>query len=77
MLDQYPETATFLTEEERQFVIRTLADDSKGQATHFSTKFVWQALTDWKSYVQAVNFMWYVASVTVQPFPLMFLPTAS
>jgi MFS family permease len=49
-----PETATFLTEEERQFVIQALEDDSKGQASHFSAKFVWQALADWKTYVQAV-----------------------
>jgi MFS family permease len=56
-IQDYPETATFLTEEERQIVIRTLADDSKGQATHFSTKFVWQALADWKTYVQALNAM--------------------
>ncbi|KAI9455428.1 major facilitator superfamily domain-containing protein [Lactarius psammicola] len=53
----YPETAKFLTEEEREFVIQTLLDDSKGQATHFSKKFVWQALADWKTYVQAINSM--------------------
>ncbi|KAH8994728.1 MFS general substrate transporter [Lactarius hatsudake] len=57
LIHDFPETATFLTEEERQFVIRTLEDDSKGQATHLSAKFVWQALADWKTYVQAVNFM--------------------
>ncbi|KAH9027725.1 major facilitator superfamily domain-containing protein [Lactarius pseudohatsudake] len=49
-------------EEERQFIIQTLADDSKGQATHFSTKFVWQALADWKTYAQAANFMSYAAT---------------
>ncbi|KAI9457070.1 major facilitator superfamily domain-containing protein [Lactarius psammicola] len=65
-IHDYPETAKFLTEEERQFVIQTLADDSKGQATHFSKKFVWQALADWKTYAQAVNFMWYDA--TSKPF---------
>jgi hypothetical protein len=59
MLDQCPETATFLTEEERQFVIQALVDDSKGQASHFSTKFVWQALADWKTYVQALISLWY------------------
>ncbi|KAI9442627.1 MFS general substrate transporter [Lactarius indigo] len=56
-IHDYPETAKFLTEEERKFIIQTLADDSKGQATHFSTKFVWQALSDWKTYAQAANFM--------------------
>jgi hypothetical protein len=64
MLDQCPETATFLTEEERRFVIQALEDDSKGQASHFSAKFVWQALADWKTYVQAVISLWYAALVT-------------
>jgi sugar phosphate permease len=50
-----PESATFLTEKERQFVIQTLVDDSKGQVSHFSAKFVWQALADWKTYVQSLN----------------------
>ncbi|KAH9165460.1 major facilitator superfamily domain-containing protein [Lactarius sanguifluus] len=51
-----------IMEEERRFVIQTLADDSKGQATRFSTKFVWQALADWKTYAQAANFMCYYRS---------------
>ena len=59
MSNQYPESATFLTEDERQFVIQALVDDSKGQASHFSSKFVWQALVDWKTYVQAVIALWY------------------
>ena len=63
-LYQYPETATFLTEEERRFIVQTLEDDSKGQASHLSAKFVWQALADWKTYVQALNSLWYAAPVT-------------
>ena len=39
-------------------------DDSKGLATHLSPKFVWQALADWKTYAQAVNFMWYASTIT-------------
>ncbi|KAI9442624.1 MFS general substrate transporter [Lactarius indigo] len=66
------ETAKFLTEEERHFVIQTLVDDSKGQATHFSMKFVWQALSDWKTYAQAANFMCvYITGVAVS----LFTPT--
>jgi hypothetical protein len=34
-----------------------LRDDSKGQATHFSTKFIWQALADWKTYLQIIIYM--------------------
>ena len=67
MLAKYPETAKFLTEGEREFIIQTLVDDSNGQATHFSPKFIWQALADWKTYAQAVNFMWYAASTVAIP----------
>jgi hypothetical protein len=56
-LCQYPETATFLSEDERQFVIQTRREDSLGQATHFSAKFIWQALADWKTYVQILNYI--------------------
>jgi len=59
-LCQYPETATFLSNDERQFVIRTRREDSLGQATHFSAKFIWQALADWKTYVQILNYIGYV-----------------
>ncbi|TFK67362.1 MFS general substrate transporter [Pluteus cervinus] len=48
----YPETATFLTESERITVVDMLKRDTLGQATHFDMKFVWQALTDYKTYVQ-------------------------
>ncbi|KAH8994727.1 MFS general substrate transporter [Lactarius hatsudake] len=68
-IHDYPETARFLTEGERQFIIQTLADDSKGQATHFNTKFVWQAPSDWKTYAQAANFMCvYITGVAVALF---------
>ncbi|KAN0135408.1 MFS general substrate transporter [Lactarius tabidus] len=71
-IHDYPETAKFLTEEERQFIIQTLVDDSKGQATHFSPKFVWQAISDWKTYAQAVNFMCvFITGVAVA----LFTPT--
>ena len=57
---QYPETATFLTDDERRIVIQTLREDSHGQATHFSVKFIWQALADWKTYAQILNYIGYV-----------------
>ncbi|KAN0135409.1 major facilitator superfamily [Lactarius tabidus] len=67
-----PETAKFLTEEERQFIIQTLADDSNGQATHFSPKFVWQALADWKTYPHALMYMCAaISSIAVS----LFAPT--
>jgi hypothetical protein len=54
---QYPETATFLTEDERKSVLQTLKEDRMGQPTHASSKFVWQAMTDWKTYVQCIIFL--------------------
>ncbi|KAF8264583.1 MFS general substrate transporter [Lactarius quietus] len=53
-IQDYPESATFLTEKEKQFVIQTLVDDSKGQASHLSAKSVWQALADWKTHVHCL-----------------------
>lgn len=67
-----PENAGFLTEEEKRFVIQTLTDDAKGQATHFSTAAVWQALADWKTYVHALNFMCIEISVDAVAY---FTPT--
>ncbi|TFK44128.1 major facilitator superfamily domain-containing protein [Crucibulum laeve] len=48
----YPETASFLTDRERHVVTTMLKEDSQGLATHYNIKFVWQAMTDYKSYVQ-------------------------
>ncbi|KAH9963862.1 MFS general substrate transporter [Russula dissimulans] len=56
VMHDYPDTATFLTENERQFVIRTLREDHNGQATHFSSTFVWQALADWKTYLHVITY---------------------
>lgn len=46
-----------MTEEERAFVVATLRADLNNAATHFSMKFVWQALTDWKSWLQVAVYM--------------------
>jgi hypothetical protein len=54
---QYPETASFLTEDERHYVIESLKEDSKGQATHLDKKFIWQAVLDWKTYFQIINYI--------------------
>ncbi|THH16012.1 hypothetical protein EW146_g4559 [Bondarzewia mesenterica] len=47
-----PETATFLTEDERENLIQLLKQDSNGLATHFDLKFFWQAVKDYKTYLQ-------------------------
>lgn len=49
---QYPETASFLTDKEKVIVSKMLEEDTQGLATHFNIKFVWQAMTDYKAYLQ-------------------------
>ncbi|KAF8070071.1 major facilitator superfamily domain-containing protein [Lyophyllum atratum] len=51
-MHDYPATAKFLTTVERQTVIAMLKEDCQGQATHYDRKFVWQAMTDYKTYMQ-------------------------
>lgn len=51
-LYQYPATAKFLTADEKETVIAMLKEDSQGLATHYDRKFVWQAISDYKTYVQ-------------------------
>lgn len=65
LLYDFPETASFLTEEERAFVVyrlkyqgqvanKTLSDASAAlrvaETDQFSWKYVWQAFTDWQIY---------------------------
>jgi len=50
-MHDYPETASFLTETERYYVVGLLKNDSQNLATHFDFKFILQAFKDYKSYV--------------------------
>jgi MFS family permease len=50
-MQDYPDTATFLTEPERVEVKRRLDDDRNFLADEYNVKFVWDALKDWKIYV--------------------------
>jgi predicted MFS family arabinose efflux permease len=68
----YPENSSFLTEAERQFVVQRLKEDSAGMATHYDIKFVWQALTDWKTFMQVAIYIGIL--IPVYAFSL-FLPT--
>ena len=69
MVFQYPDTEipTFLTEDEWLFVIEALREDYKGQPTYFSKQFIWQALTDWKTYMSAITYLGSVVPL-VSPF---------
>ncbi|KXN82016.1 hypothetical protein AN958_03314 [Leucoagaricus sp. SymC.cos] len=51
-MHDYPETARFLTEAEKQVVLTMLREDQQGQAKHFEFKFVIQAIADYKTYFQ-------------------------
>ncbi|KIK02708.1 hypothetical protein K443DRAFT_96457 [Laccaria amethystina LaAM-08-1] len=52
LLYDYPESATFLTSEERAMIVAMLEEDNQNLATDFKLKFVWQAFSDYKIYVQ-------------------------
>jgi len=68
----YPATATFLSEDEREFVVERLKHDSTDLATHWDPKFVWQALGDWKCWLQVIIYMGVL--IPVYAFSL-FIPT--
>ncbi|KAG9313543.1 major facilitator superfamily domain-containing protein [Chiua virens] len=48
----YPDTASFLTETEKCTLIELLKTDSQNLAAHYRFRFVLQALTDYKTYLQ-------------------------
>ncbi|KAF8508916.1 MFS general substrate transporter [Gautieria morchelliformis] len=56
IIQDFPETAKFLTDAERQFIMQKLKDDGQfsvsGEA--FNIKYVWQSLRDWKTWVSMV-----------------------
>ncbi|PPQ67081.1 hypothetical protein CVT25_005682 [Psilocybe cyanescens] len=56
---------TFLTEEERQFVIHRLENDMKLSAAgeSFQSKYIWQSLTDWKTWVAMGMYMGFLVSL--------------
>jgi len=53
VIQDFPDTAKFLTEEERVFVIRRLQDDMQFSAAGetFNKKYIYKSLTDWKTWV--------------------------
>jgi len=53
VLQDFPETAKFLTEPERVYMIRSLKEDMRFSADgeKFDLRYLWQSLTDWKTFV--------------------------
>jgi hypothetical protein len=85
-LFDFPETASFLTEEERAFVIhrlkyqgqvQLLADGTANQAQvaqaeDFQWKYVWQAFTDWQIWVNIL--VYWSVSLSLLPSFLLVSP---
>ena len=67
---KYPETASFLTTSEREYLIQLLKQDSNNQATHYNKKFLWQAITDYKTYLQMTV---YISCVFICNRQLLFV----
>ncbi|PIL23220.1 MFS general substrate transporter [Ganoderma sinense ZZ0214-1] len=72
VLAVYPEHATFLTEEERTWLLGTLKHDSAAGSKHFKREFIFQALRDPKTYLFVT--MYFLGAVPVVSFTT-FLPT--
>ncbi|KAI9460333.1 MFS general substrate transporter [Boletus coccyginus] len=51
-MHDFPETASFLTEAERRYIVELMKADSQGLATHYNSRFILQALKDYKIYIQ-------------------------
>ena len=48
---QYPETATFLTDAERSWLLETIKQDSAAGSKQFKNEFIVQAIRDPKAYL--------------------------
>jgi len=74
MVHDFPDTATFLSEQDRARVIRRLKQDKQSSAEHeeFKMKYFWAAVTDWKMYLGMLIYMG--ADMPLYAFSL-FLPT--
>lgn len=53
IIQDFPDSAKFLTEEERTVVIRRLQEDDQFSAAgeNLKLKYIWQSLIDWKTWV--------------------------
>ena len=59
MVHDFPDEATFLTDEDRRRVLRRLKLDQQSSAEHeeFKMAYVWTTLKDWKTYTGAMIYM--------------------
>ncbi|OAX38186.1 MFS general substrate transporter [Rhizopogon vinicolor AM-OR11-026] len=67
-----PETATFLTEPEREYIMDVLKLDANHLSTDYSIQFISQAMKDYKLYIQVLIYM----GLLVPGYAItLFLPT--
>lgn len=53
IIQDFPDTARFLSEPERAFIIRRLQSDGQFSAAgeELKWKYIWQSLLDWKTWI--------------------------
>ncbi|KAH9886963.1 MFS general substrate transporter, partial [Cubamyces lactineus] len=72
VMQDYPERATFLTEDERAWLVSTLESDNAGLSKELKWKFIRQALSDSRSYLMVALFLF----TTIPSYAfVLFLPT--
>ena len=59
MVHDFPDEATFLSEDDRLRVIRRLKEDQQSSAEHedFKLTYLWKSLGDWKTYTGMIIYM--------------------
>lgn len=59
MVVDFPDDATFLSEDDRRRVIKRLRDDQQASAGHEDLKmsYFWDSLKDWKTYTGCLIYM--------------------
>ncbi|KAI0655691.1 MFS general substrate transporter [Cubamyces menziesii] len=72
IMQDYPERATFLTEDERAWLVDTLKTDNAGLSKELKWKFISQALCDPRSYLMVALFLFTI--IPSYAF-ILFLPT--
>jgi len=73
IIQDFPDTAKFLTEAERTVVIRRLQSDDQFSAAGeaFKMKYIFQSLKDWKTWIGSEYF-----GFTLSLFPISTAPTS-
>ena len=77
IIQDFPDTARFLTEEERTFVIRRLQADDQHSAAGEDLRwhYIWRSLLDWKTWVgsafrSSAPCVWHLANWRGRSAPL-------